>query len=138
MPGNTATIDVAVLRIQWDSQIPMAAICTHWTISKDQLVRLRDVLPLPKRMDRSLRYKPPRDPGPNDAEELASKSSLSLAPQIAERVTSVQAMWSEDVRLSRTVTKSPGAGLLRWVNASEIVQRFLRDDDESEPLVEVD
>ena len=139
MPGNTATIDVAVLRIQWDSQIPMAAICTHWTISKDQLVRLRDVLPLPKRMDRSLRYKPPRDPGPDDAEELASRSSLSLAPQIAARVTCVQVTWSEETRLARTVTKNPGAGLLRWVNASELVQRFLSDShDETEPPVEVD
>lgn len=138
MPGNTATIDVAVLRIQWVSQMPMAAICTHHTISKDQLIRLKSVYDLAPRHDRSRRYKPPRDPGPNDAEELASRAGLELAPQIAERVTSVQAMWTEDVRLSRTVTKSPGAGLLRWVNASEIVQRFLRDDDESEPLVEVD
>jgi len=139
MPGNTATIDVAVLRIQWVSQMPMAAICTHHTISKDQLIRLKSVYDLEPRHDRSRRFKPPRDPGPDDAEELASRSSLSLAPQIAARVTCVQVTWSQETRLARTVTKNPGAGLLRWVNANELVQRFLSDShDETEPPVEVD
>ena len=129
MPGNTATIDVAVLRIQWDSQIPMAAICTHWTISKDQLVRLRDVLPLPKRMDRSLRYKPPRDPGPDDAEELASQSSLSLAPQIAARVTIVQATWSAEMRLSREVAKGTPFSL-RHIRVDDLIQAVIEDSRE--------
>ena len=139
MPGNTTAIDVTVLAIQWESPMPMAAICTHHSITKDQLIRLRDFHELPKRHDRSRRYKPPRDPGPDDAEELASRSSLSLAPRIAARVTCVQVTWSEETRLARTVTKNPGAGLLRWVNANELVQRFLSDStDETEPPVEVD
>ncbi len=139
MPGNTTAIDVSVLAIQWESPMPMVAICTHHSITKDQLIRLRDFHELPKRHDRSRRYKPPRDPGPDDAEELASRSSLSLAPQIAARVTCVQVTWSEETRLARTVTKNPKAGLLRWVNASELVQRFLSDStDETEPPVEVD
>lgn len=127
MAGNTATIDFAILRVQWDSQMPMAAICTHWTIAKDQLIRLRDVCELPKRHDRSLRYKPPRPPKVDEAEDEASRSSLALAPQIAERVTAVQAMWTEDIRLLRQVAQS-SPFLVRWVNATDVIQRFLDDD----------
>lgn len=128
MPGNTATIDAAILRVQWESQMPMAAICTHWTIAKDQLIRLRDVWHLPKRHDRSLRYKPPRDPGPDDEEERASRESLSLAPQIAARATCVQAMWTHQQRLDRTMATTPSEGMLRWIKAKEIVQRFAKDE----------
>ena len=128
MPGNTATIDAAILRVQWESQMPMAAICTHWTIAKDQLIRLRDVWHLPKRHDRSLRYKPPRDPGPDDEEERASRESLSLAPQIAARATCVQAMWTEQQRLDRTMATKPSEGMLRWIKAKDIVQRFANDE----------
>ena len=135
MPGNTATIDVAVLRVQWDSQMPMAAICTHWTIAKDQLIRLRDVFELPKRHDRSLRYKPPR-PGKIPPEEIrASRASLALAPMIAARVTAVQAMWTEDIRRARQVAKSSPMQL-RWINASDVIDRFL--DEPEEPPVEID
>lgn len=135
MAGNTAAIDVAVLRIQWDSQMPMAAICTHWTIAKDQLIRLRDVFELPKRHDRSLRYKPPRPPRVDEAEDEASRASLSLAPQIAERVTAVQSQWTEEIRLSRQVAQS-SPFLVRWINAADVIQRFL--DDDEPPPVEVD
>ena len=128
MPGNTATIDAAILRVQWESQMPMAAICTHWTIAKDQLIRLRDVWHLPKRHDRSLRYKPPRDPGPDDEEERASRESLSLAPQIAARATCVQALWTEQQRLDRTMATKPSEGMLRWIKAKDIVQRFAKDE----------
>ena len=128
MPGNTATIDAAILRVQWESQMPMAEICTHWTIAKDQLIRLRDVWHLPKRHDRSLRYKPPRDPGPDDEEERASRDSLSLAPQIAARATCVQAMWTEQQRLDRTMATKPSEGMLRWIKAKDIVQRFAKDE----------
>ena len=139
MAGNTSTIDVAALRVQWESHLPISQLCSNFTVTRDQMTRLKFLYDLPPRHDRSLRYKPPRDPGPDDAEELASRSSLSLAPQIAARVTCVQVTWSEETRLARTVTKNPSAGLLRWVNASELVQRFLSDsNDETEPPVEVD
>jgi hypothetical protein len=127
--GDTATIDVAFLREQWASHIPISQICTNFTITRDQVTRLKFVYDLPPRHDRSLRYKPPRDPGPDDAEELASRESLSLAPQIAARVTCVQAMWTEQTRLDRTMPTAPGAGMLRWINAKEIVQRFARSDE---------
>ena len=129
MAGDTATIDVAFLREQWASHIPISQICTNFTITRDQVTRLKFVYDLPPRHDRSLRYKPPRDPGPDDAEELASRESLSLAPQIAARVTCVQAMWTEQTRLDRTMPTAPGAGMLRWINAKEIVQRFARSDE---------
>jgi hypothetical protein len=41
--GNTTTIDVQTLRMQWSSHSTMASICTYWSISRDQLIRLRDV-----------------------------------------------------------------------------------------------
>lgn len=135
MPGNTATIDVAVLREQWSSQMPMVAICTHHTISKDQLIRLKFVFDLPPRHDRSLRYKPPRPPKVDQAEDEASRSSLALAPQVAARVTAVQAQWTEEVRMSRQTAQS-SPFLVRWVRAADVIQKFL--DDEYEPPVEVE
>jgi hypothetical protein len=39
--GNTTTIDVQTLRMQWSSHSTMASICTYWSISRDQLIRLR-------------------------------------------------------------------------------------------------
>jgi hypothetical protein len=44
--GNTTTIDVQTLRMQWSSHSTMASICTYWSISRDQLIRLRDVYAL--------------------------------------------------------------------------------------------
>lgn len=101
MAGSTATIDVTVLRLQWSSHSSMADICSYWTVSRDQLIRLRDVYELPKRHDRRARQKPPRTPPPGSDEERASEESLELAPQIAARVTCVQAMWSDAVREAR-------------------------------------
>ena len=107
MPGNTSTIDFSTLRMQWLQHIPMAGICEFHTISRDQLIRLRDVMPLAKRHDRKLRYKPVdnwRDP--TDPVELAaSEDSLALAPAIAERATCVSAYWDDSTRASRQVTK---------------------------------
>jgi len=135
MAGNTAAIDRVTLHAQWVSYQPMAEICTHWTITKDQLISLRDALGLPKRHDRSRRYKPPRAPQPGDAEELASQSSLALAPQIAERVTNVQAMWTAEVRQARQVNQGTPLSL-RHIRVDDLVERFLGDEDE--PIVEVD
>ena len=127
MPGNTATIDLATLRVQWDSHSTYASICTHWTITRDQLIRLRDVLPLAKRHDRRLRLKPPRAPRPDAAEIEASRASLSLAPQIAERVTVVQSTWSHEVRMARRCAES-SPFLLRWIEPGGVIRKFLADD----------
>lgn len=107
MAGNTAAIDLRVLKIQWASHQPMAAICSFWSVSKDQLIRLRNVIPLEKRHDRRLRYKPrdnwhePTDP----AELAASEGSLTLAPAVAARATCVSAFWDDRTRAERQVTK---------------------------------
>lgn len=116
MAGITATIDRLTLRAQWDSYIPMAVICQHWTITKDQLVRLRDVWELPLRLDRKRRYKPSRLErmlDPDEDELAASEASLDLAPMVAERVTTIQARWSAEVRAERQVTKAEPFRLAR-------------------------
>lgn len=108
MAGNTAAVDAATLRVQWDSYLPMGAICQHWTITVHQLVRLRDVWNLPPRNDRKRRYKPSRLErmlDPDEAELAASENSLDLAPMVAARVTVVQVTWSLEDRNERQVNK---------------------------------
>jgi hypothetical protein len=88
----------------------MQSICSHWTITVHQLVRLRVAWQLPPRNDRSLRYKPTRlermlDPDENEI--AASEASLDLAPMVAERVTVVQATWSPSDREERKAVKVP-------------------------------
>lgn len=116
MAGNTSTINFATLRIQWDSHSSMAAICTHWTISKDQLIRLRDVLPLPKRHDRSLRFKPKRAGNVDPTED-----------EIWNRlVFKIQAGWDEQTELNRRVTK-PVEFRTPRVETPEDVRNFIDD-----------
>jgi hypothetical protein len=110
MAGNTSRIDATTLRNQWESYQPMQSICSHWTITVHQLVRLRVAWNLPPRNDRSLRYKPTRlermlDPDENEI--AASEASLDLAPMVAERVTVVQATWSPADREERKAVKTP-------------------------------
>lgn len=124
MAGNTATIDVVVLRSQWDAYVPMVEICTHWTITKDQLIRLRDLWEFPRRNDRKRRHKPPRLPGPDAAEELASQASLDLAPLVAARVTCVHATWDVATWEARAVLK-PTPFAVQRVETPPEVRRYL-------------
>jgi len=73
--GDTTRIDVTTLRLQWLSHSTMAEICTYWTISRDQLIRLRDVCKLPKRHDRRFRKKGQRrrDPSPREIEQACKE-----------------------------------------------------------------
>lgn len=103
MAGNTATIDFTTLRVQWAAHSSMAAICSYWTITKDQLIRLRDVVPLTKRHDRKLRFKPRRgaeyrDPTPREIKRLCQE---------------IQSCWDERTREERAVTKSTKFALRR-------------------------
>lgn len=124
MAGNTSVVDRVTLQAQWLAYVPMSLICQHWTITKDQLVRLRDVWELPLRLDRKRRYKPSRsermlDP---DADELAaSEATLDLAPMVAERVTSIQITWTNAVRLERQVVK-PSPFRLARIDTPEDLQ----------------
>ena len=111
MAGNTSRIDLAILRIQWASHSSYAAICSYWTVSRDQIIRLKQKLPLPPRHDRRLRFRPERYSEPSAEEIAASETSLNLAPLVAERVTCVTSLWTEDIRHQRQVTKPQGVFL---------------------------
>lgn len=93
MRGNTATISVSALRVEWASHIPMRALCERFTITRDQLIRLADLWQLPRRHDRRLRAKPERQRDP-------TKSEIRAA------CLRIQATWDERTREERRVTKS--------------------------------
>jgi hypothetical protein len=117
MAGNTAIIDRATLKAQWDSYQPLQSIAAFWTVSVHQLIRLRVVWEFDPRNDRKRRYKPSRDERllDPDADELAaSESSLDLAPNVAERVTVVQATWSPADWHERQVVKPQPFRLARY------------------------
>jgi len=130
MAGDTSRVDISTLKVQWASHSSYAAICEFWTITKDQLVRLRNVLPLPLRHDRRLRCRPERAEKPSDAEVLASESTLSLAPMVAARATCVTVHWTDEVRSHRQVTK-PTAFSLRPLETPEGL-RCIVDDAETQ------
>jgi len=109
MAGNTSTIDFATLRVQWASHSAMAAICAYWTISKDQLIRLKAVAELPPRHDRRFRFKPKRseirDPTPRE---------------IAQACREIQARWDEATREHRAVEKTKHVTILRFDVPSDL------------------
>jgi hypothetical protein len=95
MAGSTATIDFTTLRMQWQSHSAIAAICTHWTITKDQLIRLKHVCDLPPRHDRRLRFKP-LQPASDPTPEAIKQACYEI------RMT-----WDERTEIERRVTKPP-------------------------------
>lgn len=114
--GNTAAIDIVAFRAAWDRHIPIRQLCVDFTVSRDQVTRLKFVWELAPRHDRSLRWKPGRDdrePDPDADEIAASESSLDLAPWVADQVTNVQAIWSDKTWEDRCVTKTPQFRLAR-------------------------
>jgi hypothetical protein len=74
--------------------MPIADLCTRFTITKDQVLRLRDVWNLPLRNDRRLRFKPTRgesrDPTPSE---------------IRKACLEIQSRWDDRTRGERQVTK---------------------------------
>ena len=127
MRGDTSRIDIATLKIQWASHSSYASLCTFWTVTRDQLVRLRDVVPLPPRHDRRLRYKPPRPEKPTPEEIAASEASLDLAPMVAARATVESSLWTEEVRALRQV-KKPAAFRLAQVDVPDELRHLLDDE----------
>lgn len=114
MAGNTATIEFATLRLQWGSHSSMASICSYWTITKDQLIRLKAVADLPPRHDRRFRFKPKRseirDPTPRE---------------IVQACKEIQARWDDRTRNERSVIKT-----------QTVTMRFLPLPDGCEHLIE--
>lgn len=102
MAGNTATISLTSFRADWVTHMPISALCVRYTISKDQVIRLRDVWQLPLRNDRRLRFKPRRgeyrDPTPTEI-KLACKA--------------IQATWDDRTRHERSVIKNRQVTLRR-------------------------
>ena len=127
MRGDTSRIDIATLKIQWASHSSYASLCTFWTVTRDQLVRLRDVVPLSPRHDRRLRYKPPRPEKPTPEEIAASEASLNLAPTVAARATNESSLWTEEVRALRQV-KKPAAFRLAQVDVPDELRHLLDDE----------
>ena len=126
MAGDTSRIDLATLRIQWASHSSYADICSYWTVTRDQLIRLRCVLPLPPRHDRRLRHRPGRAAPPTPEEIAASEASLDLAPAVAARVTCVQITWDDRTRAERQVTK-PTLWTLAEIEVPEESRQFFDD-----------
>lgn len=93
MRGNTATISLTAFRADWMMHLPMRELCCRYTISRDQVIRLKHCWNLPPRHDRKLRAKPKRVPDPTTTE-------------IQQRCLEIQATWSDEVRELRLVTKT--------------------------------
>lgn len=92
MAGNTATISVESFRSDWMTHMPIAALCQRYTISKDQVIRLRDIWKLPLRNDRRKRARRHNNVDPTPEE-------------IAQRSLEVQSWWDDRTRHERSVTK---------------------------------
>lgn len=108
MAGNTATIIIEQFRRAWDEHVPIRLLCTMFTVSRDQVTRLKFIWGLSPRHDRRLRRKPSRDerfPEPTAEELASSEASLNLSPLVAQRVTCVQVNWTDEVRAERQVVK---------------------------------
>lgn len=95
MAGVTATISVESFAADWATHMPIADLCSRWTITKDQVLRLRDVWNLPLRNDRRLRFKPAkgeaRDPTPGE---------------IRKACLEIQSRWDDRTRGERQVIKA--------------------------------
>jgi len=104
--GCTATISVEAFRSQWDAGVPMAVLCATWSITKDQMIRLKHVWELPLRHDRSRKRLPIEQPSPKEL--VASKASLALAPAVAVRAAAIRTAWTLEVEHSRRGSHSGG------------------------------
>lgn len=93
MAGVTATISIAQFREDWADHLPIVQLCERYSITKDQVIRLRDAWSLPKRHDRRLRMKPKRqrDPTPIEIESACLR---------------IQATWDDRTREARAVYKT--------------------------------
>ena len=111
MTGNTATICVERFRSEWIDNVPIASLCQRWTISKDQVIRLRTLWDLPPRHDRKKRYRPAAmvDPTPEE---------------IAARTAAVRAGWDAHTEQLRRVTKQDVVRL-REIELTPETRRYL-------------
>jgi hypothetical protein len=90
MAGNTAVISMATFAADWAAHVPIATLCERYTITKDQVLRLKVIWSLTPRHDRALRAKPKWSPRPTAEEDRASGESCDLAPEVARRVAELR------------------------------------------------
>lgn len=113
MAGNTATISITAFRADWQTHMPISALCVRYTITKDQVIRLRDVWQLPLRNDRRLRFKPKRsemrDPTPRE---------------IVQACKEIQAKWDARTREERAVMKTQHVILRRIELTDEALEAY--------------
>ena len=113
MAGVTATISVTAFRADWATHMPISALCERWTITKDQVLRLRDVWHLPLRNDRRLRFKPKRsemrDPTPREIKQACKE---------------IQAKWDARTREERSVIKTQTVHLRRIELTGEALDAY--------------
>lgn len=102
MAGVTATISLTAFQADWLTHMPMRALCERWTITRDQVIRLKHVWDLPPRHDRKLRAKPVRQRDPTTTE-------------IQQRCLDIQAGWTAEVREMRRVVKTQHVSMQRIV-----------------------
>lgn len=117
MKGNTATINVQAFRADWLAHLPMRELCQRFTISRDQVIRLKHVWHLPPRHDRRLRAKPARQPDPTPRE-------------IAQACREIQAKWTDEMREDRQVLKTQHFHLRQIEMTDEARQAFYEWHDE--------
>ena len=82
----------AALKRVWASGSTYAEMTSFFGVTRDQVIRLRDTLKLPLRLDRSKRKKGPRHRDPTPAEIAAACAALRakhLADRAAEPTTRV-------------------------------------------------
>ena len=92
--ANTAAVVVQTLiREVWASGSTIAQLTEYVGITKDQFIRLRAVLELPLRLDRSKRAKPP-------PQRLSWKT-------VEARKREIQAGWDAETEYQRRVVKNP-------------------------------
>lgn len=98
MAGSTTTISIEQFRSDWCDHTPIVQLCQMYSITKDQVIRLRDAWSLPKRHDRRLRSKPvrQRDPTPDQIEAACLR---------------IQATWDDRTRELRAVYKTQHVSL---------------------------
>ena len=131
MAGNTATICVTTFRAEWDAGVPMVELCERWTITKDQLIRLKTVWELPLRHDRARKREPKLRI--SRAELRASEASCDLAPAIAAAAAKEREGWTLEVEHSRRGSRS-GAPEKRMpkiltMRSIQAAMRHLCDDE---------
>lgn len=108
MAGNTATISLTAFRADWATHMPISALCVRYSVTKDQVIRLRTVWNLPPRNDRRLRFKPRR-----------SEMRDPTIREIQQACKEIQAKWDARTREERAVAKTD-AVQVRFIRMADI------------------